>query len=121
MQPILFLASADPDAALRFYRDTLEPTFIEDSPFALVFDAASITLRIQKVDAVTAVPYTVLGFEVDDIGARVRALTDRGVTFERFDFMEQGGMGVWETRDGARVAWFRDPDGNLLSLTQAPK
>ena len=119
MRPILFLATANADASLAFFRDTLELGFVEDSPFALVFDAAGIMLRIQKVEAVTPVPYTALGFDVDDIAARVDALAERGVSFERFDFMPQDERGIWTTPDGARVAWFRDPDGNLLSLTQS--
>jgi catechol 2,3-dioxygenase-like lactoylglutathione lyase family enzyme len=115
---IAFVATAHPAEALRFYRDTLGLALVEDSPFALVFSAGGTTLRVQKVQQVTAASYTALGWVVEDIDATIDWLTARGVAFERFPVLVQGENGVWRSPSGAAVAWFKDPDGNILSLTQ---
>lgn len=117
---ISFVACSDAAAALAFYRDVLGVTLIADEPFALVFDAAGTQLRIQKVQQVAAAPYTALGWQVPDMAAAVAALTERGVSFEQFPGMPQDASGVMTFPGGAQVAWFKDPDGNLLSLTQFP-
>jgi hypothetical protein len=83
-----------------------------------VFHAGDTMLRIQKVREVSPPPFTALGWHVADIAADVAALTERGVAFERFGFLEQDAAGVWTAPGGAKVAWFKDPDGNLLSLTE---
>lgn len=121
MKAIAFLATSDPAASRRFFEEILNLDFQEDSPFALVFDAGGVMLRIQKVEQVTVVPYTALGFEVADIDVAVQALQQRGVQFEQFAGMEQDELGIWTTPDGARIAWFRDPDNNLLSYSQMPE
>lgn len=119
-QPIVaFTATANPERARAFYAETLGLRLVSDMPFALVFDAGGTELRVQKVQAVQAPTYTTLGWQVDDIEAMVDALAERGVSFVRYDFMEQDERGIWSAGNGARVAWFHDPDGNLLSLTQA--
>ncbi len=115
--PICFVATADAARARAFYVDVLGLELVEDSPFALVFDAAGTMLRVQKVEAVTPHPYTSLGWKVANMTFAVEALVERGVTFERFPGMTQDALGVWSTPSGAKVAWFKDPDGNLLSLT----
>lgn len=115
-----FVATARPEGALAFYRDTLGLTLVEDTPFALVFDAAGTQLRVQKVEAVMALPYTALGWFVANIEQAVETLGARGVVFERFDGMGQDTQGIWTAPGGARIAWFRDPDGNLLSLAAQP-
>jgi catechol 2,3-dioxygenase-like lactoylglutathione lyase family enzyme len=115
---IAFVATADAAGALRFYRDVLGLTLLSDEPFALVFDANGTKLHIQKVAAVQPAPYTAIGWEVLDIAASVTALSKRGVHFERFPHFEQDETGVWTAPGGARVAWFKDPSGQLLSLTQ---
>jgi catechol 2,3-dioxygenase-like lactoylglutathione lyase family enzyme len=112
-----FVATADAARARAFYESTLGLRVVEDSPFALVLDAAGITLRVQKVEAVEARAYTALGWEVEDVAATVRGLQERGVTFQRYPGMTQDALGIWTSPGGARVAWFRDPDGNVLSLT----
>lgn len=117
---VCFAATAQASRAKTFYGDTLGLALVEDTPFALVFDANGTTLRIQKVDAVAAVGYTVLGWEVRDIRAAVRALRGRGVQFRRYDGMGQDQDDIWPSPSGALVAWFGDPDGNTLSLTQLP-
>lgn len=118
-----FLATNDPQRALPFYRDVLGLTLVEDSPFAVVFDLKGTMLRIQKTRGYTPAPHTALGWEVPAIHDTVRALGERGVRFERYPGMEQDELGVWLApgpRDSARarIAWFKDPDGNLLSLTE---
>jgi catechol 2,3-dioxygenase-like lactoylglutathione lyase family enzyme len=114
------VATANPDAAQHFYCDVLGLRLLEDTPFALVLDAGGNVLRVQKVEEVVTPPYTSLGWEVDDIDSVAQSLTAAGVTFERFEFLTQDELGIWRAPDGASVAWFKDPDGNLLSLAQLP-
>jgi catechol 2,3-dioxygenase-like lactoylglutathione lyase family enzyme len=118
-----FVGVRDPERAKTFYRDTLGLEFVnEQLPFALVFNAHGIMLRVSIVQEVAAAPYTVLGWEVPDIAAAVKELAGAGVEFERYDEryenMKQDKLGIWTSPSGARIAWFKDPDGNLLSLTQ---
>jgi hypothetical protein len=89
-----------------------------EDPFALVFDAGGTALRISKVAEVTMAPYTVLGWDVSDITATVRALTNNGARLERFPGIPQDELGIWTSPGGSRVAWFKDPEGNLLSVSQ---
>lgn len=112
-----FVATSDPERARIFYEDILDLRLISDQPYALVFDAHGTTLRIQKVQAVVAVPYTVLGWTVADVAAAIEGLVAKGVQFERYDGMGQDDLGVWSS-GAAKIAWFKDPDGNTLSLTQ---
>ena len=114
-----FVATTDAAKAREFYEGTLELHLVEDDMFAVVFDLNGIMLRIQKVGEVTAPQYTSLGWQVDDIALEVRRLTERGVSFLRFDGMGgQDELGIWSSPSGAKVAWFKDPDGHTLSLTQ---
>ncbi len=76
------------------------------------------TIRIAKVREIVLAPYTVLGFEVSGVAEKVSALVERGVSFERYDFLEQDALGVWTAPGGAKIAWFKDPDGNVLSLSR---
>jgi catechol 2,3-dioxygenase-like lactoylglutathione lyase family enzyme len=115
---IAFAATKEPPKAQQFYEDVLGLGLVADEPFALVFDANGTMLRIQKVEQTVTLPYTALGWQVDDISETVRGLAAKGVSFERFPGLEQDDAGVWTSPGGARVAWFRDPDANLLSLTQ---
>jgi catechol 2,3-dioxygenase-like lactoylglutathione lyase family enzyme len=115
--PVTFVATTDGDAARAFYEGVLGLTFVEDQGFALVFDLAGTPLRVTRVESFTPLPFTVLGWQPADIDASVRALTEGGVTFERFDGLEQDDLGIWSASGGTRVAWFRDPDGNTLSLS----
>jgi catechol 2,3-dioxygenase-like lactoylglutathione lyase family enzyme len=113
-----FVATARPDQARRFYTETLGLPLRSDEPYAMVFDCHGVTLRVQKTDAVSPAPYTALGWKVPDLRAAIDALAVRGVTFKRYPHFEQDARGIWTTPDGSLVAWFQDPDGNLLSLTQ---
>jgi catechol 2,3-dioxygenase-like lactoylglutathione lyase family enzyme len=115
---VCFLATRDSGAARDFYENVLGMNFVEDGPFALVFDANGTMLRIQKFPDHTPAKHTSLGWEVNDIRSTVHELQDRGVRFERYERLHQDELGVWKSPSGAQVAWFRDPDGNTLSLTQ---
>src|SRR5690349_362977 len=112
------VATADADRARGFYEAVLGLTLREDSPFALVFDANGVMLRIQKVPSVAPAPYTALGWNVADIRQTMTGLMRRGVAFERYAGLVQDELGIWVSPGGAQEGWFRDPDGNLLSLTQ---
>jgi len=118
--PIMaFCATANPERAKAFYRDQLGLKLIEDSHFALVFDAAGTMLRVQKVKEVHAAQYTALGWRVQDIAATVEELEKAGVKMERYAFPGVDEKGIWTPPGStAKVAWFLDPDGNILSLTQ---
>ena len=114
-----FLATSDFEASKIFFETTLGLTLIEDTPFALVFQSQDTSIRIQKTDVLTPPPYTALGWEVGDIVLLTKNLTDRGVQFEQFPGLEQDELGIWSAPGGAKVAWFKDPDGNTLSITQS--
>lgn len=113
-----FAATTNSEQARKFYGETLGLPLAEENPFALVFDAAGTMLRIQKLDSLPPARYTTLGWEVEDIGATIHRLTENGVRFERFPGLPQDDLGIWTTPDGSQVAWFKDPDGNTLSLTE---
>ena len=113
-----FAATTDLAAARAFYQRALGLPLTGESPIACTFDAGGTTLRVNTAEAVIAAPYTVLGWTVTDIAATVGDLKARGVDFERFDGVEQDALGIWSAPGGALVAWFKDPDGNMLSLTQ---
>ena len=115
---ISFVATRNPAGARKFYEQTLGLAFISEDPFAVVFDANGTMLRVQKVPELSPARHTVLGWEVPDIRAEVEALTKKGVRFERFDGLPQDESGIWTSPSGGKIAWFKDPDGNMLSLTQ---
>ncbi len=115
-----FAATAQPDRARQFYQGTLGLHLVSEDEFALAFDANGTMLRIQKVTVVHPAAYTLLGWRVPNISEVVMALSTRGVSFERYSFMEQDALGIWSAPGGARIAWFKDPDGNILSLAEHP-
>lgn len=115
---IAFIATTDAARARAFYEGTLGLTVKGDDGFALVLDASGTMVRLQKVEKFEVQPFTVLGWQVSDIAKTVRELTGKGVRFERYGFLEQDALGIWNAPGGARVAWFKDPDGSTLSLTQ---
>jgi len=114
-----FVATTDAARAKTFYHGLLGLRLVSDEQFALVFDAAGIMLRLQKVKEVRQAQYTALGWSVPDIAAKVEELEKAGVQFERYGLPGQDEKGIW-TPPGSttKVAWFKDPDGNVLSLTQ---
>jgi catechol 2,3-dioxygenase-like lactoylglutathione lyase family enzyme len=115
---IAFAATTDLDRAAEFYGKTLGLTLVERNDFACVFDVQGTMLRVTAVSEVASGGYTVLGWRVVDIAAAVRELAAAGVAFTRYEGMDQDDDGVWTTPGGDKVAWFTDPDGNVLSLTQ---
>lgn len=116
---VAFVGVCDPDRAKRFYRDTLGLRLVsEELPFALVFDVQGTMLRVTVVPEVKPAKFTVLGWKVPDIQAAVSSLEEEGVEFQRYAGLQQDGLGIWTSPNGARVAWFHDPDGNILSVTQ---
>ena len=118
--PVLFLATANAERSRAFFERVLGLAFVADEPPALVFRVGDRMLRIQKVEQVHAAPYTALGWAVSDIRHTVHALRAKGVVFRRYEGMNQDGDGIWPSPSGALVAWFQDPDGHVLSLTQFP-
>ena len=118
---IAFIACTDSDAARAFYGDTLGLELAaEELPHALVFQAEGTMLRVSLVQQVQPAPYTVLGWRVTEIDAAVDDLTRSGVRFERYPQLPQDERGIWTAPDNTKVAWFGDPDGNVLSLTEFP-
>lgn len=115
---VAFVGARDLDRARAFYAGVLGLAVLDSTPFACVFDAHGTTLRVTAVSEVVRAGYTVLGWRVDDISASVVRLASAGVLFTRYDGMDQDEQGVWTTPGGDRIAWFSDPDGNVLSLTQ---
>ena len=117
-KPVAFIATANPVESRKFYESTLNLQCLSDDPFVLVFVLGSTTLRIQKVEFVPEINHTVLGWEVANIKKCVAELSEKGVIFEKFDQLQQDELRVWSSPGGASVAWFKDPDGNTLSLTE---
>lgn len=118
---IAFVTVRDAERAKSFYRDVLGLHLAaEELPFALVFDANGTMLRIAIHPEHVPAGGTVLGWQVEDMEATVKDLGARGVLFARWDDLPQDELGIWNSPGGARVAWFKDPDGNVLSLTQFP-
>lgn len=115
---IAFLATGDGQRARAFYETTLGLAVLSDDDYAIALDANGIMLRIQKVSSFVPHPFTALGWAVADIDTTIEQLRAAGVVPERFAGLEQDQQGVWRSPSGARVAWFKDPDGNTLSVTQ---
>ena len=113
-----FVLTKDAKAARAFYEDKLGFQFVSDDPFALVMKSGENMIRIVKAKDLNPPPYTVLGWEVKDIAGIVRWLTERGVVFEKYPFVQDQQQGIWTTPSGDKVAWFKDPDGNVLSVSQ---
>ncbi|SDD55197.1 VOC family protein [Rhodococcus tukisamuensis] len=116
---VAFIASTDLDVSSMFYVDTLGLRLVERTQFALVVDGGGTYLRVTLVQAKEDTGYTVLGWQLDDLDAGVDELRSKGVEFTRYQGMDQDEHDAWTAPDGTRVAWFRDPHGNVLSLHQA--
>jgi catechol 2,3-dioxygenase-like lactoylglutathione lyase family enzyme len=121
MDVIAFVPTKSRDKARPFYEKTLGLSFVSDDQFALVFDAHGVMVRVVDVSSVPGfapAPFTILGWNVGDVGKIVRGLGKKGIKFERYPGMQQDQLGVWTSPSGAKVAWFKDPDGNVLSVTE---
>jgi catechol 2,3-dioxygenase-like lactoylglutathione lyase family enzyme len=114
---VAFVPTTDTQKARAFYESVLGLRFVKDDGFALVFDANGIMVRVAKAQF-TPVPFTILGWQVTRIEETVKGLRAKGVHFERFGFLEQDELAIWTAPTGDKVAWFKDPDGNMLSVSQ---
>lgn len=118
-QPLMaFIPVSDLPTATSFYADVLGLAVTEETPYAVVLDAGGTMLRLTQVEDLRPQPFTIAGWQVEDLEASIAALGARGVSFLRYEGMEQSANGIWSTPGGDMVAWFADPDGNTLSLTR---
>jgi catechol 2,3-dioxygenase-like lactoylglutathione lyase family enzyme len=115
---IAFVPTKDSEKARAFYEGVLGLRFVQDDGFALVLDANGIMIRVAKMKDFTPAQFTILGWQVTDIEKMVAGLRDKGVRFEVFGFFKQDELGIWTAPTGDKVAWFKDPDGNILSVSQ---
>ena len=118
---VAFIPTRTPDKARQFYEKTLGLKFIVDDRFALVFEANGVTIRVVNVSGIPdykPFPFTILGWNVADIVGEAKALQKTGIKLERYPGLEQDELGIWTAPGGTKVAWFKDPDGNTLSLSQ---
>jgi catechol 2,3-dioxygenase-like lactoylglutathione lyase family enzyme len=113
-----FVSTTDRQKAKLFYKDTLGLKLISEDDYALEFDANDAPLRVSVVEKLNPQPFTVLGWDVDDITSTIKSLNEKGISFERYEFMQQDELGIWTSPGGSKVTWFKDPDGNILSLSQ---
>lgn len=113
-----FVVTTDYDRARAFYEGRLGLKFVSLDQFALVLRTGEHQIRIAKVEKFTPAPNTVLGWEVEDISAVANWLKDRGVELERYPFAQDRALGIWTAPNGDKVSWFKDPDGNVLSISQ---
>jgi catechol 2,3-dioxygenase-like lactoylglutathione lyase family enzyme len=119
-KPVAIICTRDRARAAKFYRDTLGLRLKLEDAYAVVFDVGGIDLRVSTVPDFTPHEHTVLGFSVADVGAAVRALLEKSVTFNVYKGFNQDELGIWSLPNSMlRVAWFNDPDGNVLSVTNA--
>lgn len=116
---VAFVPTTDAARARAFYEGVLGLSFVKDDGFAMVLNANGIMIRVAKVgkDFVPA-QFTILGWQVSEIETVVRDLQKKGVHFEIFGFFKQDELGIWTAPTGDKVAWFKDPDGNILSVSQ---
>jgi catechol 2,3-dioxygenase-like lactoylglutathione lyase family enzyme len=114
---VAFVPTKDTTKARAFYEGVLGLRFVKDDGFAMVLDANGIMVRVAKAEF-TPAPFTILGWQVTAIEKIVTELQAKGVSFERFGFFEQDALGIWTAPTGDKVAWFKDPDGNMLSVSQ---
>jgi catechol 2,3-dioxygenase-like lactoylglutathione lyase family enzyme len=116
---VAFVLTGDAPRAKTFYGETLGLKFVSQDDYAVVFDAKGLTLRVTTIPGHTPTEHTVLGWNVPDIALAAADLVKAGVKFEKYSFLEQDEFGIWSSPNGAaKVAWFKDPDGNVLSISQ---
>jgi predicted enzyme related to lactoylglutathione lyase len=115
-----FVPTKDHHKARPFYEGVLGLRFISDDQFALALDANGIMVRVSQVPDFKPAPFTILGWEVPDIAKAVSELRERGVSFQRYEGLPQDTLGIWTSPSEAKIAWFKDPEGNVLSLTEFP-
>ena len=116
---IAFVPTRDAARSRMFYEDTLGLRFVSDDSFAVVMDANGTMIRIVRLGEFTPAPYTIVGWQVEDIHQTIAAMSGKDIEFKRYPYFEQSEDGVWSAPDGAQVAWFSDPDGNTLSISES--
>ena len=114
---IAFVPTVDATRSRLFYEGSLGLKFVSDNEFVTNLESEGVSVMLQKVQNFTPQQFTLLGWEVSDITKRIKELTDNGIKFERFEGIVQDELGVMTFPGGTKVAWFKDPDGNTLSLT----
>lgn len=116
---VAFVPTRDAEKARVFYEGVLGLRFVNDDGFAMVLDANGIMIRVAKVGKdFTPAQFTILGWQVSGIEKIAAGLQAKGVQFERYGFLKQDEMGIWTAPTGDKVAWFKDPDGNVLSVSE---
>ena len=115
---VAFVPTRNAEKARAFYEGVLGLRFIKDDGFEVVFDANGIMVRVAKAPEFKPAQFTILGWQVSEIEDVVRSLQKKGVHFEIFGFFKQDELGIWTAPTGDKVAWFKDPDGNILSVSQ---
>jgi catechol 2,3-dioxygenase-like lactoylglutathione lyase family enzyme len=118
---VAFVPSSDLERSERFYVGTLGFVKKQRDDFAVVVEANGVTIRIARADGFAPQAFTILGFDVDDVDETARALAAKGIAFERYPGMEQDASGIWTAPSGSRIAWFKDADGNVLSIAEHPR
>jgi catechol 2,3-dioxygenase-like lactoylglutathione lyase family enzyme len=113
-----FIPTVKPEKAKSFYKDILGLKLISEDKYGLEFDSNGTRLRINTVKEFKPHSFTVLGWDVENITSTIKSLNKKGITCEKYDFLEQDELGIWTAPGGTRVAWFRDPDNNILSLSE---
>ena len=113
-----FVPTLKPAEAKIFYRDILGLELISEDDYALEFNANGTLLRVTIVPELTTQAFTVLGWNVEDISSAIKSLNMKGIKCEKYHFLQQDDTGIWTSPNGSKVAWFKDPDGNILSLTE---
>lgn len=120
-RPIAFIPTQKPEASRSFYQDKLDLTFESEDEFAVVFrigHAPGTMLRLVRTARFSPADYTIFGWQVPDLDLALDQLIDKGITLIQYDFLHQDRRGVWQAPGGVRIAWFKDPDGNTLSVSQ---
>lgn len=118
--PAIIICTRDRARSTAFYRDILGLELASEDRFAAVFRTGGINLRVSTVNDFTPHGHTIVGFKVRDVGAAVKALREKGVAFDIHEGFAQDELGILSMLDGTlQVAWFKDPDGNVLSVTNA--
>ena len=113
-----FIPTVDPERAKKFYTVVLGLKLISEDDYGMEFYANGTLLRISTVQQFIPYPFTVLGWDVENISSIIAALAKTGVVFERYNYIEQDYLGIWVAPGETKVAWFKDPDGNIISLTE---
>ena len=113
-----FVPTVMPAKAKSFYQDVLWLELLSEDEYALEFDANGVLLRVISVPVLKPQEFTVLGWNVPDISSLIRLMNSKGIFCVKYDFLKQDHLGIWKSPGGSKVAWFKDPDGNLLSITE---